>query len=356
MAKRVLLLGAGSGHLTLLQALGRQPLPGAEVALVTPFARQVFAPCVPAVVAGRLDALACSLDLAPLATAARVQLIEAQVTALDADARRVHLSDGRVVDCDLLSLDTEPFTDRSRVPGARERGLFLRPAEHFLRLAEGLWDLAAQRVLDVVVIGGGTEAVELALALAQRLDRAGDERARVALVTGGGEPLADLCPGAQQRVRRALADSRITVFRDSCRALEPGAVVLGSGARLACDAPLMAPPAEPPGWLQASGLGLDAAGWAATGHTLQSVSHPSVLAMGPAAAHAHELLVHNLRALVGGGPLRAARPAASAPVFVDMGQGRALLAWGAYAAQGRWVGWWKRRRERRWLAGLRHQA
>lgn len=356
MAKRVLLLGAGAGHLALLQALGRQPLPGADVALVTPWARQVFAPWVPAVVSGRVGADACSIALAPLVAAARVHLIEAQVTALDADARRAQLSDGRVVDCDLLSLDTEPFTDRDRLPGARAHGLFLRPAEHFVRLLEGLWDLAAQRVLDVVVVGGGTQAVELALALAQRLSRGGDERARVALVTGGGEPVASLCLAAQQRVQRALAQSRVTVFREPCRAVEPGAVVLGSGARLACDAPVLAASAEPPAWLQGSGLALDGAGWVDAGATLQSRSHPMVLALGAVASDAHAVLAHNLRAQVGGGPLRAVKSAAPPPVFVDIGHGRAVLAWGGHAAQGRWVGWWKQARERRWLAGLSPRA
>jgi NADH dehydrogenase FAD-containing subunit len=85
----------------------------------------------------------------------------------------------------VLSLDTGSVMDRDRIPGAREHGLFVRPIEHFVRLLDPLVAWPAQRVLDVVVVGGGAAGVELALALQYRLAGQGDERARVALVTGG---------------------------------------------------------------------------------------------------------------------------------------------------------------------------
>ena len=45
--------------------------------------------------------------------------------------------------------------DRQRLPGAREHGLFVRPIEHFVRLLDPLVALSRERVLDVVVVGGG---------------------------------------------------------------------------------------------------------------------------------------------------------------------------------------------------------
>ena len=75
----------------------------------------------------------------------------------------------------------------------------------------------------------------------------------------------------------------MTVFRDSCAALERGAVVLGSGARLACDAPVLATGAQAPGWLAGSGLALDERGFVLTGPTLQSTSHAQVFAAGDVA-------------------------------------------------------------------------
>ncbi len=367
MTKRVLLLGGGDAHLQVLQALVQQPLAGADVALVAPFARRFLATLLPAVVAGHCKLDDCSVTLPPLAHAARVHFIEGSAVQLDAAHRQVKLSDGRVVDYDLLSLDTGAVMNRDRIAGARDLALFVHPAEHFVHLLSGLWDLAARRVLDVVVVGADTHAVELALALAHRLAGRGEERARVALVTGGGEPLPGSNTGVRRRGLAELARCRITIFRDTCRAVEPGAVVLGSGARVACDAPVLASDWEAPPCLDGSGLDLDEQGRVLTGATLQSPSHPEVLAVGWVAARESRLepgvgahatqtgavLTQNLRGLVGGGPLHTLPRPARTLEFMATGGAEAILSWGGWSAQGTWAAWWKRRRDWRRIQHLR---
>jgi len=364
MSKRLLLLGGGHAHVHVLQALAREPLAGAEVVLVTPHARQLYSGMVPGLVAGHYRSEACGIALQPLAQAAHVDFIEGAAVGLDAQARRVTLADGRVADYDLLSLDTGAAMDRDRLPGAREHGLFVRPIEPFVRLLDGLWDLAARRVLDVVVVGGGAAGVELAMALQHRLAGSGDERARIALVTGGAEPLHGHAPGVRRRAAAALARRRITVFRDSCAALLPGAVVLGSGARLACDAPVLATGAEAPGWLAGSGLALDDRGFVLTGPTLQSPSHPEIFAVGDLAARAdaphprsgvHAVragpaLALNLRRCVEGGELKTYQPPARTLNLIACGDRRAIVSWGDWSAQGRWAWWWKDRIDRAFVA------
>ena len=65
-----------------------------------------------------------------------------------------------MADYDVLSLDSGAVMDRGQLPGAREHGLFVRPIEHFVRLLDGVLDLATRRVLDVVVVGGGAAGVD----------------------------------------------------------------------------------------------------------------------------------------------------------------------------------------------------
>jgi pyridine nucleotide-disulfide oxidoreductase family protein len=363
MSKRLLLLGAGQAHAHVLQALAQQPLVGAEVALVTPHARQIHPGMVPGLVAGHYRAEQCAVALQPLAAAAQVHFIEGSAVSLDTTARRVTLADGRVAEYDVLSLDTAALMDRQRWPGAREQGLFLRPIEHFVHLLDGLLDLASRRVLDVVVVGGGASGVELAMALQHRLAGRGEERARVALVTGGGEPLADHPPDMVQRAARALARRRITVFRDNVAALQPGAVVLASGARLACDAPVLATDVEAPGWLVGSGLTLDEAGFVCTGPMLQSVSHPEVFAAGDVAgrsdapharrevyaSRAGAALALNLRRFIGGGALTPLASQQRALHLLACGEKQAIVSWGGLTAQGRWAWWWKDRIDRAWV-------
>ena len=364
MSKKLLLLGGGHAHVHVLQALAQQALAGAEVTLVTPYGRQMYSGMVPGLVAGHYKADACAIALQPLAAAAQVRFVEGAAKSLDAGARRVTLLDGQVLGYDVLSLDTGAVMDRDRLPGAREHGLFVRPIEHFVRLLDGLWDLAARRVLDVVVVGGGAAGVELALALQHRLSGRGEERARVVLVTGGAEPLAGYPASVVARAARVLAQHRIAVFRDSCAALLPGSLVLGSGARLACDAPVLATGAEAPRWLAGCGLQLDDRGFIQTGPTLQSASHPEVFAAGDVASRldaphaksgvyavrAGPALALNLRRFVGGGALMPHPPQARTLNLISCGERKAIVAWGNWSAQGRWAWWWKDRIDRGFVA------
>ena len=367
MTKKLLLLGGGHAHVHVLQMLAQTPLPGVEVALVTPFARQLYSGMVPGFVAGHYGIEQCGIALRPLADAADVRLIEGTAVRLDSAKRSVTLADGRQAEYDLLSLDIGGVMDRQRLPGAREHGLFVRPIEHFVRLFDGVLALASERVLDVVVIGGGAAGVELAMALQHRLAQGGAERARVALVTGGPPPLAGYAPGVMQRAAAALARSRITVFRDSVVALQPGTALLASGATLACDAPIIATGAEAPAWLQGSGLDLDARGFVITGPTLQSSSHDSVLAVGDVASRAdvadpphprsgvHAVragppLAANLRLLLAGQPALPYQPPARTLSLISCGRKSAIVSWGDGSAQGRWAWWWKDRIDRAWVA------
>lgn len=349
--KRLLLLGAGHAHLAVLAALARRRIPGADVVLVSPNERFIYSGRVPGLMAGRFDQNECSIDLAPLAEAAGVNFLRGRAAAIDAEAQTVTLADGRCVDYDVLSLDTGGTQDRDRLPGARDNALFLRPMEGFVELWQRTLELAAERELDVVVIGNGAAGVEIALALRRVLA----SRCSVSLVCDG-----DLLPSHGPAVRRraigALHCSGVQVVPGRCTAIEPWHVVLGT-LRLACDVPIVAIGSDAPSWLASSALALDAQGFVRIGATLQSPSHPNVFAAGDVsvrddqpharsgvyAVRAGPVLANNLRRFVSGGELQPYRPQRRALYLLSTGDGRAIASWGAWSAEGRWVGRWKDR-------------
>lgn len=345
--KRLLLLGAGPTHLPLLRALAAEALPGVEVALVASGPRAVCAGMLAAHVAGELTLDQCSVALAPLAERAGVRLLQTAATGIDSAARSVVLADGRRLPYDALSLDLAATMERDAVAGAREHGLFLRPAEAFAPLWPRMLDLAESRPMCVVVVGADVAGVEMALALQQRLG----ERSRVSLVSGGA-----LLPGRaealRQRVLRALRRARITLLEDECVEITARHAVLGRGTRVACDAALMALPERAPPWLGASGLALDEQGFVATGATLQSRSHPEVFAAGTDARAAAALALNLRRFLAGGALLPWAAPARRLEL-IHSGERRAIAAWGDWAVEGRWAWRCKRRRERAFVEAHR---
>ena len=353
--KRLVLLGGGHTHLHVLMAMAREPMPGVQAVLATPHARQLYSGMVPGWIAGHYTQDECAVALEPLARAAKVELALSPAVSLDAKERTVTLADGRVAEYDVLSLDTGATVDREAIRGAREHGLFLRPLEHFVQLFERVPTLAADRVLDVVVIGGGAAGFEVALAVHHRLNGAGTERARVCLVTGDATVLPGFTARVRQRAVDTLRRARVTLMNQKVVEIGPAQVQLDNGARLVCDVPLLALPAVAPPWLQSSGLALDEQGFVGTTATLQSTSHPEVFAAGDVASRndralprsgvfavrAGPALALNLRRRLAGGELMPWQPRERSLYLLSCGERRAIASWGNVSAQGRWVWWWK---------------
>ena len=361
--KHLVLLGGGHAHVHVLRDFAREPLPGSRITLVSPFAEFVYSGMAPGVVAGHYEAADCAIALAPLAARAGAGFTAQAATHIDALARRVTLTGGSVLPFDVLSIDTGAVMNRDAIPGAREHALFVRPIEHFMELLQALLDLARSRMLSIVVVGAGAAGVELALALQYRLG----ERARLSLVSGGEPPLPGHSPGVRTRALRALKRAGVTLFEDVCREIAAGHVVLGSGARLACDAPLLAIGVSAPTWLALSGLARDEQGFVATTATLQSRSHAHVFAVGDVASRedaprerngvyavrSGPPLALNLRRVMAGGALQPHAPQHRALALLACGERRAIASWGPWSAEGRWVWWWKDRIDRAFVARYR---
>ena len=364
-----MLLGAGHAHLFVLQALAHRHPADLNVTLVTPHTRQLYSGMVPGFVAGHYTLDDCVVPLEPLVAASRAKLLQTAAVGVDAAAKLVHLANGKTLHYDTLSIDTGAVLDPERIeamiPGARENALFVRPIEAFGALWPQVEQLAQGRALSVAVLGGGAAGVELCMAVAHRLPHC-----QVTLVTGGPEPAAGYTDTVRARVRRALKKRNVTVLQEPCVRLHPGEVELASGARLACDAPILALGAQAAPWLQGSGLGLDAQGFVLVNNLQQSVSHPDVFAAGDAASRedmalpksgvhavrAGPALARNLLARTSGTPLTPHAPPARTLNLLSCGGREAIAAWGPWHAQGRWVWRWKDRIDRAFITKFRSGA
>ncbi|MEO6409643.1 MAG: FAD-dependent oxidoreductase [Burkholderiaceae bacterium] len=361
--KQLFLLGGGHAHVEVLRRIARSPLPATRVSLVSPRPQALYSGMVPGIVAGHYDAAECSIDLRLLAQQAGATWVQASACGIDAAANRMRLFDGGDLGYDVLSLDIGSITDLGSIAGAAQHGLPVRPIEDFARAVDDLIERAQRRFIGVVVVGGGAAAVELALALQFRLG----PHARVTLVTGGTAPLPTFPQGTQARARHALRRLAVRVIEDSVLEIGARQLRLAQGEGLACDAAVLAVGASPAPWLRASGLQLDAAGFVATGASLQSLSHPNVYAVGDIASRpdaprprsgvyavrAGAPLAENLRrTLTGEAPLEH-RPGKRALNLLACGGRHAIASWGAWSAEGRWVWWWKDRIDRRFIARYR---
>lgn len=350
--KHLVLLGAGHAHVHLLSSLAERPLAGGQITLVTAYPRQFFADMVPGYVAGHYPLEDCAVALAPLLEKSGVNWHRGNVTALNGAGQSLLLDDGSTLTYDLLSINAEAVQERQSIeqliPGAREHALFVRPIEPFGALWPKVLELGQQRPLRFAIVGGATTGFELACAVAHRL--AGSS---VTLLCGEAPVAAHDPLALQTLLARALKERFITVIQERAVGIAAGEVMLSSGAKLACDVPVIAMGLQAPVWLQDSGLALDAAGWVAVDGLQRSTSHPQVFAVAAADAPCAALtLAKNLRAVLAGNAPSAASSKGSAPSWWSCADGRAIVQWRGWSAQGRWVWWLKdwldRRRLRRY--------
>jgi pyridine nucleotide-disulfide oxidoreductase family protein len=345
--KRILLIGAGHGHLVVLRSLAEKPLYGARITLVTPYPKQVYSGMLPGLLAGHYRRADAQIDVAGLAERAYVELEQGEVERLDAAARLATLKDGRSFGYDTVSINAGSLIDTS-LPGA-QHALAVKPFDRFLsqlRIAER-----------VAVVGAGAAGAEIAMALRHR-------GAQVTLYSGAALQPPSLAGRVIRQLRRRKVDFRPGM---SVTAVEPGPVALAGSARQAFDLVLLATGAVPLPWLKGAGLATDERGFALVHPTLQSLSHPEVFVLGDCAtlrdsphpksgvyAVRHgELLIANLRRLFSSQALEPYVPQKRALLLLTCGARYAIAQRGGWSAQGRSLWWLKDRIDRRWIASFR---
>ena len=366
--KRLLLVGAGHAHLTVLRALRIEPPADAEITLITPWPRQAYSGMLPGWIAGHYALDDCVIPLAPLLDASPIRWHVGAVTRLDLTQRCAWTDGGERIDFDLVSIDTGAVAAVDDLPGARDHAQPIRPIERFIeRWPHWLADCEAHAgdPLVLTVVGGGAAGVEIALAMAWRLRAL--QGTRIQLVTGSGGVLPGFPARARQRLQAQLGKSRVAVIADRVVAFDAGAMQLAQSGPLRTDLTLLVTGTAAAAWPRAAGLAVDADGFIAVDTTRRSTSHPFVFAAGDCASvaghprprsgvhavRAGPVLADNLRRALRGEPLRAVVPQLRALYILAAGQRSAVACWGSWTLAGDWVWRWKDRIDRRFMRSFR---
>ena len=360
--KRLVLVGGGHAHLSVLQALANERPQGVEVTLITPASQQSYSGMLPGWISGHCSQAACQINLEPLVAAAHGHLVVDSVVGMDAARRCVGLTDGRHVHYDWLSIDVGSETATSWLEALGGKLLPVKPLDQFFsRWPEELAEAQTKGSFHLLVVGGGAAGVEIALATQYALQQSGVS-ATVDLVASEN----GILQGHHRRVQdRVLAYARrvgLNVHFQRAVGTEDG-VLLADGQAVAADLVIAATGARAPVWLQLSQLALDPGGYILVDRHHRSVSHPNVFAAGDVCARpdthlsrsgvhavrAGPVLASNLLAVLEGGPLRTYAPKSSSLYLLACGPRYAIASWGAWSAEGRWVWRWKDWIDRRFI-------
>ncbi|AZS87778.1 oxidoreductase [Streptomyces griseoviridis] len=283
--RRVVVVGAGMAGVQTAVALREQGFAGTVTLIgAEPHRPYDRPPLSKAVLLGKADGAAFEVDFAALGIELRLGV---EVLAVRPADHEVDTADGPVpYDALVLATGAEPI----RLPGTEDL-----PGVHLLRTlddAERLRPvLADQR--DVVVVGAGWIGAEFATA-------AREAGCAVTVVEAADRPLAGALPAEVAAMMTGWYADAGAVLRTHARVarVEPGAVVLDDGSRLAADAVVVGIGARPAtDRLTGSGIALGDHREIVTDDHLRT-SAPDVYAVGdcasfPSARYGERLLVHH---------------------------------------------------------------
>lgn len=361
MLRDLVLVGGGHAHALVLRMWAMDPQPGVRLTLVSPEAAAPYTGMLPGLVAGHYRREEMMIDLVRLAEAAGARFIKDRATGLEPGARRLHLAGRGPLGFDVLSLDVGVGSGLPQVPGFDAHGVAARPLGDFAERWAGFVETAPQGPR-LVVAGAGVGGVELALAMAHRLQLTG-RKPQVTLLEQGGAALPHLGRGARAELLARLSAAGIVLMTRAAPArVGPGSLTLQDGRVLPSDFALAVAGARPLGWLAETGLDLHQ-GFVTVGPTLQT-SAPQVFAVGDCAHLSHAprpkagvfavraapVLHHNLRAMLSGDAMRSFQPQRDYLKLVSLGDRVVLAEKAGLRLSGRWLWRVKDRIDRAFMA------
>lgn len=355
LSRDLVLVGGGHTHALVLRRWGMKPMPGARLTLIDPGACTTYTGMLPGFMAGHYQLHEIEIDLVRLAQFAGARIIFDKATGLDRKARLVHLAGRPPVRYDIASLDVGATAAVSSIEGFDAFAHSVKPmgpfASAWLSFVE---ERSARREpARCLVIGGGVAGIELALAMAHRLQTAGVAERRVTLIEAGTEVLAATKAGMRRRLIAACARLGIEILtRSQIVRMRPEGAELSDGRWLAADFTVSAAGARAHDWIRRTGLS-HTDGFIDVGPDLRAINDPNVFAAGDCAHLTHAprpkagvfavreapVLLHNLRASLAGSPLKTYHPQTDYLKLVSMGEQAAIGQKHAFALSGRRI--WK---------------
>lgn len=352
LSRDLVLIGGGHTHALVLRQWGMNPLPGARVTVINPAVTAPYTGMLPGYVAGHYKRDELDIDLARLARFAGARLVLDEVVGIDRAERLVLLKQRPPIRYDIASINIGVTSALSSVPGFDANGVPAKPLGPFAASWERfVADVAASnRKADCVVVGGGIAGVELALAMAHRLEAIGAGAASVTIL----EARKGLLEGSASAARGILAhhlerSGIVTITEAGPAEIQPGSVRLSDGRILPADFVVSAAGARPHAWVANTGLDLtdgyidvDAHLRAPRDHRLFAAGDCANLVHAPRpkagvfAVREAPVLYENLRlALAGKSPLRKYHPQGDYLKLISAG-GKVAVAekfgWAASAA------------------------
>lgn len=365
---RLVLIGAGHGHLGLLLQARRLRARGLRVTLVSPPVFR-YSGLASGVLSGRVSPHADEIDVGAIARRHGVEHLPVEAVAVDRRGRRVDLADGRAIGFDRLSLNVGSTVEHAGF-GDETAGVWsAKPLDSLFRLRR---QIEAEIAVcgappAILVAGAGRTGLESAAAIAGLMRRRG-AAPRVTVVgnldPAAGEPTH---PAGWRRLQVHLAAAGVRLVEGRLAAWDGHSAMLACGRRLAVRHIVLATGLAANPLVGRLGLPIDPGGRLIVDATLRAPQDRRIFAVGDCAVvegawrpaqgvfgvRAVPTLLHNLAVADTAAPPRVFRPQRRWLSIMDLGDGFGFASLGGGWRLGRDMLWVKAVLDRNFLRPLR---
>jgi pyridine nucleotide-disulfide oxidoreductase family protein len=368
--REVVLWGIGHTNADVVRRWRIGLIPGVRLTCVSNGPISTYSGMLPGVLAGQYPRDMMQIDLVAFCAAAGARLIQADVTGLDLEGRRVLFENRSPLPFDVLSIGIGSVPSAEGVDGfSGENTISVKPIATFLdRLRERLPGTApgtTGTTFRLVVVGGGAGGVEIAFCLPAFVRRTlGDIPLERSLIHAGEQLAAGSLAATNDLVRRRLevGGVRLILGRPVTR-VDRGRLTLADRQVVEADLIIWATGAAAPPILRELGLPVDERGFLLTQPTLQTVADAPIFVVGDSGtiqqsptpkagvyAVRHGPIVRkNIARLLDGRPLRPYRSQRDFLKLINTGDGRAIGECLGFTFEGCWCWWLKDWIDRRFM-------
>jgi len=338
MPKHLVFVGGGHAHLTALTGLRDTVRAGHRVTLIGPSPYHYYSGMGPGLLSGIYRPAEARFHVKKMAEDRGATFIEDRVVLVDPVRRTLVLGSGAEVGYDAVSFNTGSEVPMDLLDSAGPDVFPVKPIENLLAARRKIRDAGVGRRFRVIVVGGGSAAVEIAANLGH-LGRETGKIGGIKLVSRSAV-LGDFPEKARARARGALAGWGVeTIEGVAAESIVNGGVRLEDGANLEGDMVFVAIGIRPSSLFRDSGLPTGEDGGMLVNEYLQCVDHPELFGggdcvslegsplarVGVYAVRQNRPLQRNLSAYLEGNPLQRFDPGGDYLLILNLGDRMGLF-------------------------------
>jgi len=303
----------------------------------------------PGMLAGTYSPQEIRFNVRKMSTDRGARFLVDNVVKVDPENRLVHLESGEPVSYDVLSFNIGSYIPVSDIQVAGENIYPVKPIERILQaryaILPALGDTPGDRILNLVVGGGGPAGVEMAGGL-WRLTKGAGKQSSITLIAGS-RLLAGLPEKVRELALASLSARGITVREGAhIDSVREGFAMLDDGSKIPADFTMLATGVKPSSLFSESGMPTGQDGGLLVNSSLQCVRHSEIFGggdcitikgqplarVGVYAVRQNPVLLTNIAAAMEDKPLASFNPGSSDFLLIlNMGDGTGILR------KGRWI-------------------